>query len=116
MSFNNLDHLYRNCPDAYLQLLRCMTKEFESTHWKFEVHLRENDLTLFSQLKHKIFSTLNTLEYKEFIGFLEEVKSEMLAGGVADLNARLLALDRLFLKAYNGIGEKINELSLVSTM
>lgn len=116
MSFNNLDHLYRNSPDAYLQLLQLMTKEFESVHWKFEVHLRENDLTLFSQLKHKIFSTLNTLEYTEFIGFLEEVKSEMLAGGVSDLNARLLALDKLFQKAYNGIKGKINEMSLVSTM
>ena len=77
MDFTNLDFLYRNSPAAYRDLLTFMLKEFETAENKFKSSLEAKDANTFGQLKHKLLSTLTTLDYAELMHLLEEVNQNL---------------------------------------
>lgn len=76
ISFKKLDFLYRNSPAAYRDLLLFMLKEFEAAEIHFRSYLEKGDSNSFNQLKHKLLSTLSTLEFFQLMATLERINGD----------------------------------------
>ncbi|WP_416864637.1 MAG: hypothetical protein ACMVP2_18920 [Imperialibacter sp.] len=116
MNFENLDSLYRSSPIAYRELLEFMYQEFKKAHGKITASIEKGDSTAFSHLKHKIFSTLNTLEYTELIDALTQVTSFYDGDKNLHTEALTLKLNGLFQKLFQRLEDKIGELEEVKVM
>ncbi|MEQ8683918.1 MAG: hypothetical protein RIF36_18850 [Imperialibacter sp.] len=116
MNFENLDSLYRSSPGAYRELLEFMYQEFEKAQSKITSSIEKGDSTAFSHLKHKIFSTLNTLEYVELMDALTQVTS--FYEGDKSLSAKELTfrVSDLFQHLFHRLDDKIAELDELKVM
>jgi hypothetical protein len=116
MNFENLDSLYRSSPIAYRELLEFMYQEFKKAQGKITSSIEKGDSTAFSHLKHKIFSTLNTLEYAELMDALTQVTS--FYEGDKNLNAQELTfrVSNLFQNLFQRLDDKIAELDELKVM
>ena len=73
--------MYRNSPAAYRDLLLFMLKEFEAAEIHFRIYLEKGDSDSFNQLKHKLLSTLSTLEYSQLAATLEMINRDFKNAG-----------------------------------
>lgn len=116
MNFENLDQLYRDSPAAYLHLTQFIRNEFEAARKTLLSSLESGDFLTFSQLKHKIFSTLNTLEDNELMNLLEDIKQKLDDDPSVDASRWNTKLDELFHRLLDNLDKKIEELSEVQVM
>lgn len=96
MDFTNLDFLYRNSPEAYKDLLLFMLSEFEVAEEKFRNYAREQNIDAFSQLRHKLFSTLTTLGCSELRTLLDQIHESLVKEETEEVENSLPLLSAYF--------------------
>tara|TARA_R110002012_G_scaffold276025_3_gene462823 strand:+ start:5252 stop:5533 length:282 start_codon:yes stop_codon:yes gene_type:complete len=93
-----------------------MYQEFEKAQGKITSSIEKGDSTAFSHLKHKIFSTLNTLEYAELMDALTQVTSFYEGDKNLHTEALTLRLNDLFQQLFQRLEDKIAELDELKVM
>lgn len=88
--------MYRNSPAAYRDLLLFMLTEFEAAEIHFRSYLEKGDSGSFNQLKHKLLSTLSTLEYSQLIVTLEKINDDLKNANEKNLHTRTELLNSHF--------------------
>lgn len=116
MTYRNLDDLYASSPDAYQELLQFMRSEFKVVQTKLALSLEEGDSAMFTHLKHKLFSTLNTLEHTELEDLLTHVKETIGKGDHAATKAGASHLNAQFSQLIQSVDDRLSQLEEARVM
>lgn len=76
IDFSTSDRLYNDSPESYLKLLNMLKSEYDEYRFLLRKAIQEDDVELFSSIRHKMLSNMKLFQMEKLITLLLEIKEE----------------------------------------
>lgn len=111
ISFSDLDDLYSDSPDPYLEFLTHLEDESAHNYTELVKSIKNNDSAAFNIVKHKMQASLKIINYNTLISYLEDIKKEFKEDQVASQYQEILSkIEQFYDYIVNKVASKKEEL------
>jgi PAS domain S-box-containing protein len=76
IDFSTSDRLYNDSPESYLKLLNMLKSEYDEYRFLLRKAIQEDNVELFSSIRHKMLSNMKLFQMEKLITLLLEIKEQ----------------------------------------
>ncbi|MCC5931231.1 MAG: PAS domain-containing protein [Cyclobacteriaceae bacterium] len=113
IDFSTSDRLYNDSPESYLKLLNMLKSEYEEYRFLLRKAIQEDDVELFSSIRHKMLSNMKLFQMEKLITLLLEIKEHCICTDIFQYKMEYSKkMMRVFDEILLGMQQRITQLLL----